>query len=142
MQLKKHMLIHPGQQKKRQLTIKAVYARVIQNNPEGELRFLTELAGKSPKRKGFFYALGVWYCHNNKPDEAIVELKKAIELDPQYSEPLNQIAYQYMNKGELSKALSYFRRYIALNPDDANPHDSMGDLFWQMGKLNEAIGEF
>jgi adenylate cyclase len=127
---------------KEQLTIKAVYARVIKNDPGEELRLLTELAGKAPKEKRVFYALGVWYCKNNRPDEAIIELNKAIDLDPQYSEPLNQIAYQYMKKGEYAKALSYFRRYVALSPNDANPHDSMGDLLWQMGKLDEAIEEF
>jgi adenylate cyclase len=127
---------------KEQLTIKAVYARVIQNDPGEELRLLTELSRKTPKEKRVFYSLGVWYCKNNKPDEAIIELKKAIDLDPQYSEPHNQIAYQYMKKGEYATALSYFRRYAALNPNDANPHDSMGDLLWQMGKLDEAIEEF
>ncbi len=127
---------------KEQLNIKAVYARIIENDPERELSYLKELAFKAPREKMAFYSLGVWYCKNNRPDEAITELNKAIELDPGYSESLNQIAYQYMKKGEYAKALSYFRRYVALCPEDANPHDSMGDLLWQMGKLDEAIAEF
>ncbi len=127
---------------KEQLNIKAVYARIIDNNPGEELRLLNELALKTPKDKRVFYALGVWYCNNGKPDDAIRELNKAIDLDPKYSEPLNQIAYQYMKKGMYAEALSYFRRYAALSPKDANPHDSMGDLLWQMGKLEEAISEY
>lgn len=127
---------------KEQLTIKSVYARIIENKPYEELRLLKELAVKTPKDKRVFYTLGIWYCHNGNPDEAITELNKAIDLDPKYSEPLNQVAYQYMKKGMYSEALSYFRRYAALNPKDANPHDSMGDLLWQMGKLDEAISEY
>jgi adenylate cyclase len=127
---------------KEQLTIKSVYARMIQNDPAEELRLLKELADKAPKEKRVYFALGVWYGMNNKPDEAIDALNKALDLDPQYSEPLNQIAYQYMRKGEYAKALSYFRRYVALSANDANPHDSMADLLWQMGKLDEALEEF
>jgi adenylate cyclase len=127
---------------KEQLTIKAVYARIIKNDPAEELRLLTELVTKAPKEKRVLFALGLWYRQNNNTDEAINQLKKAIDLDPQYGEAINQIAYQYLKKGEFAKALSYFRRYVALNPDDANPHDSMGDLLWQMGKLDEAIAEY
>lgn len=127
---------------KEQLTIKAVYARIIKNDPAEELRLLTELVRIAPKEKTVLFALGLWYRQNNNIDEAINQLNKAIDLDPQYGEAINQIAYQYLQKGEFAKALSYFRRYVALNPDDANPHDSMGDLLWQMGKLDEAIGEY
>jgi adenylate cyclase len=127
---------------KEQLTIKSVYARIIQKDPTEELRLLKELVDKSPKEKRVYFALGVWYGMNNKPDEAIDALKQALDLDPEYSEPLNQIAYQYMKKGEYTKALSYFRRYVALSPNDANPHDSMGDLLWQMGKLDDAMEEY
>lgn len=127
---------------KEQLTIKAVYARIIKKDPAEELRLLKELAEKAPKEKRVYYALGVWYGMNNEPDKAIDALKKALDLDPEYSEPLNQIAYQYMKKGDYARALSYFRRYATLSPDDANPHDSMGDLLWQMGKLDDALAEF
>lgn len=125
-----------------QLNIKATFAKFIDNNPVEELRLLNEIAAKMPKEKRVYYALGVWYCNHGRPDEAIIELNKAIDLDPRYSEPLNQIAYQYMKKGMYAEALSYFRRYVALSPKEANPHDSMGDLLWQMGKLDEAIAEY
>jgi class 3 adenylate cyclase/tetratricopeptide (TPR) repeat protein/TolB-like protein len=127
---------------KEQITIKANYARIIENDPGEELRLLNELAAKSPRDKRAFYTLGVWYCNSGMPDNAITELNKAIDLDPNYSEPLNQVAYQYMKKGMYAEALSYFRRYVSLNPKEANPHDSMGDLLWQMGKFDEAIAEY
>jgi adenylate cyclase len=127
---------------KEQLTIKAAYARIIKKDPAAELNYLKELQEKAPKEKRVYYAIGVWHCYNGTPDDAIAELNKAIDLDPKYSEPFNQIAYQYMKKEMYAEALSYFRRYVALNPDDANPHDSMGDLLWQMGKLDEAIAEY
>jgi tetratricopeptide (TPR) repeat protein len=47
-----------------------------------------------------------------------------------------------MIKGMYAEALSNFQRYAALCPNDANPHDSMGDLLWQMGNLAEAIKEY
>jgi tetratricopeptide (TPR) repeat protein len=127
---------------KEQLAIKAVYARVINNDSGEEFRLLTELVRNAPKEKRAYFSLGSWYKLNNNPDEAIKQFSKAIDLDPQFGEAINQIAYQYLKKGEFAKALDNFRRYAALYPDDANPHDSMGDLLWQMGKLDEAIAEF
>lgn len=127
---------------KEQLTIKSVYARIIENNPGEELRILKELSSKYQKEKRIYYALGKWYCDHNRANEAISDLNKALDLDPEYSEALNQIAYQYMKKGMYDEALRNFRRYASLCPKDANPHDSMGDLLWQMGKLDEAIDEY
>lgn len=127
---------------KEQLTIKSVYARIIENNPEEELRILKDLSSKYQKEKRIYYALGIWYCDHNRPNEAISELNKALDLDPKYSEALNQIAYQYLKKGMYDEALRNFRMYVSLCPNDANPHDSMGDLFWQMGRLDEAVEEY
>jgi len=124
------------------LTIQAAYAGFIQQKPLLELSLLLQLAEKAPREKRVFYALGIWYRENGDQDKSIECFLKAVELDPDFGEAINQLAYRYFNKGDYKSALKCLHKYAELNPNDANPFDSMGDLFWQMGDLNQAMENF
>jgi tetratricopeptide (TPR) repeat protein len=41
--------------------------------------------------------------------------------------------------GDDAKAILYFERAIAENPNDANPLDSMGEIYFRMGMLGDAV---
>ncbi|MBP6978660.1 MAG: adenylate/guanylate cyclase domain-containing protein [Bacteroidales bacterium] len=125
-----------------QLAIRADYAGIIEQDSQKQRDLLLELAEKAPRDKRVFYSLGQWYRDNNSPAKAIDAFKKTVELDPSFGEADNQLAYLYFNKGEYETALEYLRIYSSLNPGDANPFDSMGDLLWKMGKLDEAIEQY
>lgn len=125
-----------------QLAIRADYAGIIQQNPQLQLDLLLELADKAPRDKRVFFSLGLWYRDRSFPDKAIDEFKKTVELDPVFGEAYNQLAYGYFNKGDFATALEYLEKYASLNPGDANPFDSMGDLLWRMGKLDEAVEQY
>lgn len=45
-------------------------------------------------------------------------------------------------KGDLEKALELFKKYASLAPGDANPFDSIASLYWQMGKIDDAVANF
>jgi len=65
-------------------------------------------------------------------------------------------AYNYFLKGReeyekfyydqarqsLEKAIEYFRKYASLLPGDAKPIDSMAELYFRMGNLNEAMAKY
>jgi tetratricopeptide (TPR) repeat protein len=124
------------------LTIRAAYAGIIQNDPQQQLSLLLQLAVKAPKEKRVFFSLGLWYRDNGHQKEATDQFLKAVELDPNYGEAINQLAYLYFNAGDFTKALEYLKKYASIYPNDANPFDSMGDLFWRMGKLDEALENY
>jgi tetratricopeptide (TPR) repeat protein len=124
------------------LAIQADYASIIEQDSQKQLDLLLELSEKAPRDKWVFFPLGLWYRDNNSRDKAIDAFKKTVELDPSYGEAYNQLAYLYFNKGEFTAALEYLKKYSSLNPHEANPFDSMGDLLWRMGKLDEAIGNY
>jgi tetratricopeptide (TPR) repeat protein len=42
----------------------------------------------------------------------------------------------------VEKALELFKKYASLSPGDANPFDSIAGLYWQMGKIEDAIANF
>ena len=74
--------------------------------------------------------------------EAIEALDRALELDPEYGGALNNLAYAYMDSEKYEKAAEFFRKFAALNPGDANPFDSLGELAFRMGDLDEAVANY
>jgi len=127
---------------KERLLIEAFYVGIIEQDYEQETRILRELVDKYPAEKSFYYELGVNLHSRGFNDDAVEVYAKALQLDPEYAEVCNDLAYTYMDKNEYEKALEYFQKYSTLNPNDANPHDSMGELFFRLGRLDEAIEKY
>ncbi len=126
------------------LYIKAIMAGMEKKDKEQKKYFeaLQEIARTYPEEKRVHFDLALYYMGKQKNDEAEEELIKAIELDPRYGYALNQLAYLYSYKNDFEKALEYFRRYATVSPGDANPFDSMGEMYFRMGKLDESIEKF
>ncbi len=127
---------------KERLYIEALYAGVIERDSEKRLRLLDELVKKYPQEKQFHYDLGRFYESRAKYPEAIVEHEKALTLDPDFGPALNQTGYDYSAIGELEKALQYFKRYASANPGEANPIDSIAELYFRLGKFDEAKAKY
>ncbi|MFB0565873.1 MAG: protein kinase [Candidatus Aminicenantaceae bacterium] len=127
---------------KEKLYIEASYAYEIERNQEKYIRILNKLAEKFPKEKQVHYWLGYYYQGAGSINEAIEEYKKGLELDPDYGLFLNQLGYIYSQLREYEKAMEYFKRYASVSPGDANPFDSMGDMYFFMGRLDDAIVKY
>jgi serine/threonine protein kinase/Tfp pilus assembly protein PilF len=127
---------------KERLYIEASYASVIERNPEKRFHILKQMANKYPKEKRVHYYLASYYDGKKSYYKAIEEFNKALELDPNYGEAINQLAYLYVDMGNFEKAIEYFRSYASASPGDANPFDSIGDLYFQMGRLDEAMAKY
>jgi serine/threonine protein kinase/Tfp pilus assembly protein PilF len=115
---------------------------VQRKDPKKYHRIVEELTEKYPKWKRAHFELALSCLRDGKIDEAVQALNQALELDPNYGYALNQLAYIYSDKNEFDKALEYFRRYASVSPGDANPFDSMGETYFRMGKVDEAIQKF
>ncbi|MGD2245402.1 MAG: protein kinase [Candidatus Aminicenantes bacterium] len=124
--------------------VKAILASMDEKGKNDEIYFeiLQEMAKRYPEEKRVHFDLGVYYMKIKKNDEAEAELKRAIELDPEYGYALNQLAYLYSYQNDFEKALEYFHRYASVSPGDANPFDSMGEMYFRMGKLDASIEKF
>jgi len=128
---------------KEKLYIEASYAEFVEQDEEKAFYILQQMAKKYPKEKRAHLDLG-WYYQDTADDQqkAIEEHNKALELDPNYKEALNLIAYAYANTGNYEKALDYLKEYVSVSPGDANPLDSIGDIYFLMGRLEEALAKF
>lgn len=125
---------------KERLLIEARYADLIERDLPKSLAFLEELVRKYPQEKRFRHELGTAYVsRGGMRDKAQLELEKAIELDPTYAAPTNQLAYLYKDQGLYEKAIQTLQRYAALSPGDANPYDSMAEILLCMGRMDESL---
>lgn len=77
----------------------------------------------------FYYYRGNAYALNRKPAKALIDFRKALELNPDYLTSLNKLGWEYLKNGEFRGALQYYYNYIKEVP--RNPR-----LFFQFN-LNE-----
>ncbi len=124
------------------LYIKSLLALYVDQNQDRYGEILKQITVEYPEEKRARMDLGGYYYLKEKYDEAIAELRRALELDPKYGMALNMLAYTYGRQKKYDLAINYFREYAAVSPGDANPHDSLGDLFFSMGRLDEAIAKY
>jgi len=122
--------------------IEAHYAGRIDKNPQKRLKTLEEMAVKYPKEKRVYYRLGLYYDGLKQYDKAINALNKALQLDSQFGPALNMMAYVYGDLSDFEKADEYVRRYAAVLPGDANPFDSIAELYIRMGRTEEAMEKY
>jgi len=127
---------------KERLYIESDYALRVEKNTEESDRILRQLTDKYPKEKEAFHSLGAGYWSRGVSDKAIVELNRALELDPSYGEAHNDLAFAYVKMGDYSKALEHLKIYVSLSPGEANPLDSLAEAYFDMGRLDEAIANY
>lgn len=127
---------------KDRLAIEADYANYIEGDREKYYRIIQQMARKYPKEKTVYTRLARMYRDTNSYHEAIEELHKALELDPNFWDALNLLGYMYIEVGEYTKAIECFKRYASVMPGEANPFDSMGDAYLAMDQLDEAIAQY
>lgn len=116
----------------------AALAAFAEGDKDGYVKGLKEVIRAYPDDKRARVDLA-WFLKNNKKyDEAIAQFEKALQIDPSFGYALNMMAYTFTEMGEQEKALQTFERYAAVQPGDANPLDSMGDMYFLTGKFGLA----
>jgi Flp pilus assembly protein TadD/parvulin-like peptidyl-prolyl isomerase len=75
-------------------------------------------------------------------DEAILEYKKAIDINPNDAKARNNLGLAYYDKGMLDEAILECKKAIDINPNDAKAHCGLGLAYYDKGMLDEAILEY
>jgi tetratricopeptide (TPR) repeat protein len=91
------------------------------------------------------YTFRGWaYCHFGRIDEAIAECKRAIEVDPQFGNPYNDIGAYLIRKGDLDGAIEWLEKAKTAPRYDPRhfPYMNLGKLYVQKGMVMKAIAEF
>ena len=69
-------------------------------------------------------------------------MQQVLELQPDHAEALNFIGYTWADKNmNLEKALEYITRAAELKPDNGFIIDSLGWVYYRLGKFHKAVKE-
>ena len=122
--------------------IEAVRTLTADRNAEKYLELMKKLIAEFPKEKRYPFELGNFYSGRARFDEAAPWFAKTLDLDPNFGPALNLSAYLRTYQNDYQGALGFLERYAAVQPGDANPHDSLGDLHFKFGKLEAAVAKY
>jgi tetratricopeptide (TPR) repeat protein len=83
--------------------------------------------------------LGLALIQKGQTDEAIVEYKKALEIDPNYDAAHNNLGNALLRKGQIDEAIIHYQKALEINPNHAKAQNNLGNAFLQKGQIDEAI---
>jgi tetratricopeptide (TPR) repeat protein len=70
---------------------------------------------------------------------AVVNLGRALELDPNNDLALNELAWDYaLGNEKLQQALALSKRSLQLKPEEATYWDTLAEIYLRLGQLSEA----
>lgn len=88
-----------------------------------------------------FFSRGIVNERAGRTDQAIGDLGKALELQPDQPYVLNYLGYTWLEQRKnYEKARGMIERAVALRPRDASIRDSLGWAFYRQGDFDHAVG--
>ncbi|UFM65506.1 tetratricopeptide repeat protein [Paracoccus sp. MA] len=75
---------------------------------------------------------------NEKLDEALKLIQRAVELRPDDGYILDSLAWAYFRLGRYQEAVAPMERAVAAMASDSLVNDHMGDIYWMVGRKREA----
>ena len=139
--MEKSVAAAPKASEGEQMFIRAAEAGT-QSRPAEQEKLLADLAEKFPSDARIQNQIGIVAFARQDYDKAIHALSRAVELDPKFTLPYNQLGYAYRAQGKNAEAEKTFKKYAELLPDDPNPHDSYAELLMRLGRFDESIANY
>ncbi|MCL1980677.1 MAG: tetratricopeptide repeat protein [Proteobacteria bacterium] len=95
-----------------------------------------------PNDENLLYGYGLLLEDNGEHSAALAVMQKIITIKPDNAAALNFVGFSWADKKiNLDQALEYIQRAIELKPDDGYIRDSLGWVYYRLGKLDQAIKE-
>ncbi|WP_037316646.1 tetratricopeptide repeat protein [Ruegeria halocynthiae] len=86
------------------------------------------------------YARGISHERLKNWDQAEVDFRRALELNPDQPQVLNYLGYSLVERQEkLDEALNMIERAVAARPDSGFIVDSLGWVLFRLGRYDEAV---
>ena len=97
-------------------------------------------AGNRQAAEDHYYSALDLYAEG-RHDDAIERYKKAVELDPAFTDAMHGLARAYQDLNRLDEAIAIAQRIAALDPNDILAHTSLSILYQKKGMVPEAEEE-
>ena len=111
-------------------------------DPEAQREHLKALVSAFPGDKRVHNAVGGFHFGRQEYDLAIAEYETAIAIDPEFSQPYNQLGYAYRFQERYPDAERALKKYTEVIPDEPNPYDSYAELMMKLGRFEESIDNY
>jgi tetratricopeptide (TPR) repeat protein len=106
--------------------------------PEG-LKLLSKAASEIKDHEKILFMLGVFQDKSGSFDAAVGTMRKVIQINPNNPHALNHIGYSFVDRGtNLSEAETLLTKAAQLAPDNGFIVDSLGWLYFKLGKYSKA----
>jgi len=103
------------------------FAKAIKDRNAGDLErsrgFFEKAVSADPSLASAFNGLGGVLKVMGKPDDAIRNWEKAVELDPKFDFPVYNLILAYLEKGRKATALEYCQKYLAIKGPAITPEE-------------------
>jgi tetratricopeptide (TPR) repeat protein len=119
------------------------YRRQMQGDLAGAIELYQASIGVHPTAEAHTY-LGWTYSFQGRLDEATAECLKAIEIDPDFGNPYNDIGVYLMQQDRLDEAIPWLekaKRAPRYEPKQF-PYVNLGRIYLKRGRWWDALAEF
>lgn len=113
-----------------------------QNKLDEVLELMKEAARLLPKNALIAYDLGVTHAKKGENREAIVSFEKALQLDSNFPEALNNLGVALVDEGELDRAIDSYEKALSMRPEYPAVLYNLGDALYEKGRYSEAIDKY
>ena len=103
---------------------------------------MNQAAVEFPQDKRLAWLTGLWLEGQRQSSRAIPFFERAIQLDPKFADPWNQVAYCYARTGNFDKAFANMKIYAELLPNESNPKDSLAEISRMAGRFEDALAHY
>lgn len=95
-----------------------------------------------PDDSELLFSYGMFLEKIGEQENAMAKMQDVLALDPDNGAALNYVGYTWAdNNVNLDKALEYIKKAVDLEPDDGYIRDSLGWVYFKLGRIEQAIVE-
>ena len=116
------------------------YQKQVDGSLEDAISLYTKSLELFPTAEAYTF-LGWAYSFQGKYDQAIDECRKAIDLDPEFGNPYNDIGAYLIEKGKIDEAIPWLEKATAAKRYDSYcfPHYNLGRIWEKKGDWVRAL---
>jgi Tfp pilus assembly protein PilF len=117
--------------------------RLSRGETDAALELFEQSIAAHPTGEGHTFR-GWALSHLGRFEEAIAECKIAIQVDPDFGNPYNDIGVYLMQQGKLEEAIPWLEQAkLAPRYEPKHfPHSNLGTIYERKGRLRQALTEY
>ncbi len=101
-----------------------------------------EAIDKMPGFADLYTALGNVYVKAGKLEEAIIEFKMALWIEPLSYRAYSGLVNTYEEMGDYENAIAYSEKYVKIHPQNALMHSNIANLYFMKGEVEKAVSHY